>query len=120
MQSTGHPQNFQPSLFDSPLNLDPIEGLPMTMSPPPNSAPASAPESTTNSEADAMLSCVSDNELDHTPLTFGKYSGKTPNDVASIDPHWLVWAFNNVTNRVTCSRLLANECEKQPRKFTQR
>lgn len=48
-------------------------------------------------------------------LTFGKYAGKTPNQVAKLDPHWLVWAFNNVTNRVTCTPELANECSKAPR-----
>ena len=52
------------------------------------------------------------NDLDHTPLTFGKYKGMTPNQVAEIDPSWVVWAYNNVTNRNTCSRLLANECER--------
>lgn len=61
-----------------------------------------------------------DIDLDHSLLTFGKYRGQTPSEVAKHDPHWLVWAFNNVTNRDTCSKLLANECEKAPRKFIQR
>lgn len=52
------------------------------------------------------------NDYDHIPLTFGKYQGKTPNKVAEIDPSWLVWAYNNVKNRVTCSHLLVKECER--------
>lgn len=52
------------------------------------------------------------NNYDHIPLTFGRYNGMTPNEVAEQDPAWLVWAYNNVKNRVTCSALLVNECEK--------
>jgi len=52
------------------------------------------------------------NDLDHTPLTFGKYRYRTPNQVAEIDPSWIVWAYNNVTNKNVCSKLLANECER--------
>jgi uncharacterized protein (DUF3820 family) len=51
-------------------------------------------------------------DTDHTPLKFGKYKGRTPNDVAEIDPQWLVWAYNNVLNFPVCTKLLANECER--------
>lgn len=54
-------------------------------------------------------------DLDNTPLTFGKYKGETPKDVADSDPHWLYWAFKNVTNNVTCSPELAAWCAKRPK-----
>lgn len=54
-------------------------------------------------------------DLDDTPLTFGKHKGKTPNDVAVTDPHWLAWAFSNVPQRTTCSLTLSEWCRKQPR-----
>jgi len=53
--------------------------------------------------------------LDHSPLTFGKYKGKTPNQVSVTDPGWLVWAFENVSNRSVCSKLLYNDCKPKPR-----
>ena len=88
-----------PSLFDSPDNIDPIEGAIMT-----NEQPLQDNKTLTDIDEAS--------NLDHTPLVFGKYNGKTPDQVAKIDPGWLVWAFNNVKNRQTCSQLLANECEK--------
>lgn len=54
-------------------------------------------------------------QLDHTPLTFGKYVGKTPNEVSEMGQEacrWLVWAFNNVKDKPTCSKLLADACEE--------
>lgn len=48
-------------------------------------------------------------KLDHTPLDFGKYRGKTPNEVAEINPGYIVWMFENV-DRETCSQLLYLEC----------
>ena len=62
---------------------------------------------------DTLLDNVSPEYLDHTPLTFGKHYGKTPDQVSKIDPRWLVWAFNNVLNKPTCSELLANACERE-------
>lgn len=54
-------------------------------------------------------------ELDHTPLTFGKYKGKTPDEVSKIDCSWMIWAYENVTNRpVFMSELLYKECLKTP------
>ena len=34
--------------------------------------------------------------LDDQPLPFGKYKGKTPNEVLEIDPQYLVWFYENV------------------------
>ena len=80
--------------------------------------------STTHTETPEMPDHLLDNssadDIDHTPLTFGKYKGQTPDEVSAHDPHWLVWAHNNVTNKVTCSLLLANECAKQPKTFIRR
>lgn len=62
-----------------------------------------------------MLSADELSKLDHTPLTFGKYKGKTPDEVSKVDCSWLIWAFENVTNRpVFMSELLYNECLKTP------
>ena len=48
--------------------------------------------------------------LDHTPLTFGKYRGKTPDKVAEIDPEYVVWMHDTITKYKTCSNLLADAC----------
>lgn len=49
-------------------------------------------------------------KLDNTPLTFGKYYGQTPNDVAEFDKQYIVWMYGKVTNRQTCSIPLAKAC----------
>lgn len=50
-----------------------------------------------------------DLKLDKTPLRFGKYKGKTPDEVSEIDPGWIVWAHKNVKWPV-CSQFLADAC----------
>lgn len=40
---------------------------------------------------------------DNTPLTFGKYKGRTPWELYQDDPGYLVWAWENVGPHV-CSR----------------
>lgn len=42
---------------------------------------------------------------DTSPLNFGKYRGSTPEHVATVDPGYLVWAYENVGKHV-CSRSL--------------
>jgi hypothetical protein len=54
--------------------------------------------------------------LDHSPMKRGKYSAlrgnpKTPNQVAEIDPAYIVWAFDAWDSR-PCSHLLYRECVK--------
>lgn len=44
-------------------------------------------------------------------LTFGKYKGKTPEEVARIDPEYLAWAYNNITPK-PCSRALYEDYEQ--------
>lgn len=50
--------------------------------------------------------------LDHTALTFGKYRGATPDQVAAIDPGWLVWAYENIKDKPVCSKLLYDACQE--------
>lgn len=50
-----------------------------------------------------------DELLDHTPLEFGKYKGRTPDQVADIDPSYVVWMWENVVPK-RCSRILADAC----------
>ncbi len=49
------------------------------------------------------------NSLDDTPLSFGKHKGKTPFEVAAVDPGYIVWMQANV-NPPKCSCELAQEC----------
>lgn len=51
-------------------------------------------------------------DLDTTPLTFGKYKGQTPEDVAELDPSYIVWLFDTVTPK-RCSKALALACEDE-------
>lgn len=53
--------------------------------------------------------------LNDTPLTFGKYKGKTPMEVAENDPEYLIWAFDNVTSHKTCTKELRDHCEQDQR-----
>ena len=55
-------------------------------------------------------------KLDHTPLTFGKYRGKTPSAVAETEEgaEYIVWLFDTVKNKPTCSETLARDCGWTP------
>lgn len=62
-----------------------------------------------------------DEELDHTPIDFGQYKGRTPSQVAVINPKYLVWMHDTVVNRgKLMSELLYEDCVKAPttRQFT--
>lgn len=54
-----------------------------------------------------------DKMLDQTRVNFGKYRGKSPRDIAKIDPSYVVWMHANV-NPTPCSRELALQCEEAP------
>lgn len=54
-----------------------------------------------------------DELLDKTNLQFGKHRGKSPREIARIDPSYLVWAYANI-NPPPCSRDLALLCEEAP------
>ena len=49
--------------------------------------------------------------LDDTPLTFGKYNGETPNEVANNDPQYIVWLFDNLNTKF-CTEKLRDVCEE--------
>lgn len=52
-------------------------------------------------------------EIDHKRLTFGKYVGRTPNEVAELGEdgeNYIRWMFENVRNKPTCSELLYRAC----------
>jgi len=47
---------------------------------------------------------------DATPLSFGKYRGRSPDWIAENDPQYLVWAYGKIKNRTVCSFPLAKSC----------
>lgn len=52
-----------------------------------------------------------DEALDHKPMEFGKYKGRTPSEIADFDPGYIVWLYNSIDPK-RCSRLLADACEE--------
>ena len=63
--------------------------------------------------SEAVPAETADEKLDHTPLTFGKYKGKTPSDVAEKDPSYITWMYENVKNKNTCSARLYKACANE-------
>lgn len=58
-------------------------------------------------------------DLDHSPLTFGKYRGKTPDEISELGKdgeNYIRWMFETVENKPTCSRLLYEACGGKPLK----
>ena len=60
-------------------------------------------------------------DIDALPLKFGKYKGRTPNQVAVIDPSYIVWMYKHVESSYLgaqhmCSKELAEGCEMDIRK----
>lgn len=55
-------------------------------------------------------------DIDDRPLRFGKYKGRTPNQIAKHDESYIVWMFNNVDNP-PCSKQLAEGCEMDMREM---
>ena len=47
-----------------------------------------------------------DEELDHTPIGFGKHKGKTPEEIAELDPEYLIWAKRGGLKISICSDAL--------------
>lgn len=48
--------------------------------------------------------------VDNLPLTFGKYRGQTPNQIADIDPWYIEWMYENVKN-APCTESLYLRCK---------
>ena len=47
--------------------------------------------------------------IDTRPVSYGKHKGLTPEDIAEIDPGYIVWLVDNVSINV-CSPLLYRSC----------
>jgi hypothetical protein len=60
------------------------------------------------------MSSSKEEELDFRPLTFGKYRGKTPEQVAEIDPSYVCWMYKEV-KPTPCSLALQVVCENEVR-----
>lgn len=48
-------------------------------------------------------------ELDDTPITFGKYKGKTPDEISDVDPKYIIWLWED-TNLGVCSEAMYDYC----------
>lgn len=48
--------------------------------------------------------------LDDKPLTFGKLAGNTPNQIAAVEPSYIVWLCENLDKKV-CTDKLYKECK---------
>lgn len=53
---------------------------------------------------------VEEVKTDSSLVGFGQYKNKTWNDVAEINPSYIVWCYEKVTNRTLCSKPLAVWC----------
>lgn len=51
-----------------------------------------------------------DKMLDRTRLSFGKYKNQSPEQIARVDPGYVVWLYDNIEPK-RCSRDLALDCE---------
>ena len=51
-------------------------------------------------------------DIDNEPLRFGKHKGKTPEEIAEIDPRYVVWLYDSITPKVR-SKTLALACEDE-------
>lgn len=48
--------------------------------------------------------------IDEQPLTFGQYCGRTPEQIAEVDPGYIVWLYDRHKEKY-CSRPLRELCE---------
>ncbi len=53
--------------------------------------------------------------IDSINLTFGKYRGRSPNEVSDLDPEYVTWMYDNVRPR-PCSKALRDACEEDIRR----
>ena len=102
---------FDPIADEEPPDL--FEGY----NPPPDDEPIIPPHELIDpNKLDDSYARTGEQDLDFTPLTFGKHQGRTPEQVSIKDPGWIVWAKKNITNRQICSDALYRECLKTSRK----
>jgi hypothetical protein len=50
-----------------------------------------------------LIRTAEEAKVDSGVVGFGQYRNKTWNDVADMNPSYIVWCFENVTNRKLCS-----------------
>ena len=50
-------------------------------------------------------------DLDETPLTFGKYKGDTPDEIAKKNPVYICWLYETIEPK-KCSKLLYLSCDQ--------
>lgn len=55
-------------------------------------------------------------DIDEVPLSFGKYKGRTPDEVGDYDPAYVAWMFANV-KPPPCSKELADTCKQDVREY---
>jgi pyrrolidone-carboxylate peptidase len=55
--------------------------------------------------------------LDHTPLDFGKHAGKTPEQIAEIDPSYIVWLGETFDGPQAVSAALVRACQQDLREM---
>lgn len=67
---------------------------------------------------DKEIAALKDKEgIDDTPITFGKFKGKTPDEVSEIKPDYIVWMWDNFLDP-PCSEALYNFCVRETGKWT--
>jgi len=50
-------------------------------------------------------------DIDKRPIQFGKYRGKTPEEISDLDPDYLLWMYQNV-KPTPCTKSLADACQQ--------
>lgn len=59
--------------------------------------------------------CPVEADPDNTVLTFGKHRGKTPEQLSNLDPHYIVWAYETIKDKVICSDAMYRFCKAKPK-----
>ena len=57
-----------------------------------------------------LIRTPEEQELDNRKMTFGKYTGKTRNEIAVLNPQYIVWMYGTIKDKQTCSYPLAKSC----------
>ena len=52
-------------------------------------------------------------DIDDMPLSFGKYKGKTPNEILELDAGYLIWAYDNIEQVIMSDDLHDQACEER-------
>ncbi len=49
--------------------------------------------------------------IDEKPLKFGKYRGKTPDEISDLDQGYIIWMYENIVPK-PCSKALYEACQQ--------